>query len=243
MRVYNRVGEKYDNFGYSFTIIVYNKRKDCTIQFEDGTILENINFSNIVAGKIKNPNSPNIYGVGFIGIGKYSSKEYKKIYSVWGGMFRRCYGKEVKYKTYKDCIVDKHWHNFQNFAKWYEENWKPWMVGWHLDKDVKIRGNKIYSDKTCCFLPVEINSLLTNRKNHRGDLPIGVIKKGCKYVAQITKNNNHINIDSLSTPEEAFKKYKEFKELWIKEVANLWKNKINTDAYNTLINWKIEITD
>lgn len=243
MRIYNRVGEKYDNFGCPFTIIGYNKRRDCTIKFDDGTIIENINFSNTLIGKIKNPNFPNVYGVGYIGIGKYSSKDYRKIYATWSGMFRRCYGKEDKFKTYKGVTVCEEWYNFQNFAQWYENNHNPeYMEGWHLDKDIICPDCKTYSPETCCFVPVEINSLLTDRKNHRGELPIGVVKKGLKYIAQITKNNIHININVLNTPEEAFQAYKEFKENWVKEVANKWKNKISDTAYSSLINWKVKPT-
>jgi len=240
----DRIGEKYlSGKGELFTIIDYNTRKNCTIQFEDGTILKNISYSNIIKRNIKNPNYPNIYGIGYHGIGEYSSRRNRKAYSVWNDMFKRCYSKEINHKTYKDCYIDKNWYNFQNFAKWYEDNWKDYMIGWHLDKDVLFKGNKIYSSKTCVFVPVSINSLFTKRQNKRGILPIGVIKKGFMYAAQITKNNVHINIDSLSTPEEAFQAYKAAKEEHIKEVAEKWKSDINIGVYQALINYQVEITD
>ena len=45
-----------------------------------------------------------------------------------------------------------------------------------LDKDILIKGNKIYSQDTCIFVPKAINSLFTNRKRFRGEYPIGVYK-------------------------------------------------------------------
>lgn len=41
-----------------------------------------------------------------------------------------------------------------------DENWKPHMEGWHLDKDILLKGNKVYSPETCAFVPAKINSLL-----------------------------------------------------------------------------------
>ena len=45
---------------------------------------------------------------------------------------------------------------------------------YHLDKDILVKGNKVYSPETCCFVPQEINSLLVTSVRSRGDQPIGV---------------------------------------------------------------------
>ena len=39
--------------------------------------------------------------------------------------------------------------------------------GRYLDKDILVRGNKLYSPDTCLFVPQEINNLLTVQ-NKRG---------------------------------------------------------------------------
>jgi hypothetical protein len=107
------------------------------------------------------PHSDN--GTGFVGVGKYKTsikQKPTKMYSVWKSMLRR----------YKDCSVDSQWCNFQVFAKWHEKNYNPeTMKGWHLDKDILVKGNKIYSPKTCCFVPFQINSLFANVTKHKGD--------------------------------------------------------------------------
>lgn len=67
------------------------------------------------------------------------------------------------------------------------------MVGWALDKDILVKGNKIYSPETCCFVPQEINNLFTKRKSCRGTLPIGVkyIKENKKFSASFSRNKKN----------------------------------------------------
>lgn len=56
---------------------------------------------------------------------------------------------------------------FSNFLKWFNGNY---IKGYALDKDILIKGNKVYSPETCCFVPYEINTLVTNRKNGRNGI-------------------------------------------------------------------------
>ena len=164
-----RLGRVYKSKrGYTAKIIDYIDSYNCTIQFEDGLILENINFDALRKGSFINPYHPSVYGVGYLGIGKYASSVDSKRtfeYNVWTGVLERCYSlyQADKFPTYKGCSISKGWECFQNFAKWFEENWKPHMKGWHLDKDILIKGNKIYSPETCCFVPSEINGVITHR--------------------------------------------------------------------------------
>lgn len=96
-------------------------------------------------------------------------------YVVWCDMLRRCYSEKYHKKkpTYKGCSVCDEWLLFSNFKRWFDENY---IDGYCLDKDIIVKGNKVYSPDTCCFVPKCINSLLTNRKMHRGLEPIGVSK-------------------------------------------------------------------
>lgn len=119
--------------------------------------------------------------IGFIGQGKYSWKTHSLIAEVWSSMFQRSYSKKfhLKNPTYKNCSVDKRWHNFQNFATDYERMYpKNAIEKFHLDKDILVPGNKIYGPDTCCFVPKEINDLF--RKNCALD-PIKVKKLANKW--------------------------------------------------------------
>ena len=116
--------------------------------------------SNIRRGFVRDPYKPFLAGVGYTGVGKYmytKNGKYKKAYSIWSGMIKRCYSKnEQKYcPTYKECTVCKEWHNFQLFAEWFIENYRP---NTHLDKDILIEGNKEYSPKTCIFIDQKSNN-------------------------------------------------------------------------------------
>lgn len=242
----NRTGEKYmNNQGYEVEIIDYIYNTNCTIRFNDFrlTVLKNVSFNSISRGGVRNPYHPTVHGVGYLGLGEFSpwtdGKENRS-YGCWKEMLDRGYSQKTKLKevTYKDVTVDERWHNFQVFAKWFEENY---VEGFHLDKDILVKGNKIYSPETCAFVPQEINSLFTVRQNHRGALPLGVIKSGNNFRARIGKNRKHIG--NFKTPEEAFQAFKVEKELEIKRVADKWKHLIDPRVYKAMYEYQVEITD
>ncbi len=239
----DRVGEKHiTNEGYNIEIIEYFGALNCTIQFDNGTILKNKRYDRIKNGQIKNPQHTSVFGVGCFGICKYNGITHPKSYQPWAGMLERCYDSKYqqKYPTYKDVTVCAEWHNFQNFTPWFEENYKKSFV---LDKDVLFKNNKIYSPINCIFIPTEINGTFTKCNSKRGQYPIGVSKVGNKFKAQININKKIIRLGHFNTIEEAFFVYKTNKEKRIKELAEKYKNQITKLTYTTLINYKVEITD
>ena len=245
----NRVGEKYfTKEGYEVEIIEYFDAHNCTINFINiNVILFNIRFDHIKDGSVINPYHPTVCGVGYLGIGKYTSrnkvsKDKSKHYTTWANMIKRCYDEKIreKYPTYKDVTVCEEWKCFQNFAEWFEENYRE---GFALDKDILLKGNKVYSPETCCFIPNEINALFTKRQNHRGKYPIGVLFNNSRFRAQCCSLNNKKHIGSYNTSIEAFEVYKIAKEEEIKRVAKDWKDKITEKVYQALINYKVEIDD
>lgn len=182
---------------------------------------------------------PTSYNIGYLGEGLYRPKHNKRMYDAWRGIFRRSNDKifQNNQTTYIGCTVDERWHNFQVFAKWYEKNY---VEGWHLDKDILQKGNKIYSPETCCFVPQEVNCLLTKTNAKRGEYPIGVrVNIKGFFVARV--NSRHVG--TFITVEEAFQAYKTAKERCIKEVADKWKELITEECYQALNNYKVEITD
>lgn len=241
-----RIGEKWKtNEGYEVEIIEYFTNKNCSIMFEDGGILHNISYDRIVKGKVKNPNHKSVYETGYTGYGEYSHSKDSVASVKWRSMMERCY--YLKYhkrdSTYKDCTVHSDWHNFQNFCKWFYENY---IEKFDLDKDILFKDNKLYSSKTCCFVPKEINTLLTNSGYTRGKYPIGVCyhKQSGKFASKCNiGNGKQESLGLYNTPEEAFKAYKDFKESRIKFIAKRYKDEITTETYEALINYIVEITD
>jgi hypothetical protein len=243
MKRLNRVGEKLTtNQGYEIEIINYINSKEITVQFNDlhKTVVSGVRYGDIKG--LRNPNHLSHFNIGFLGQGYYNMKEHPKAYIKWRGMLERCYCKKYHSKkpTYIGCSVADDWHNFQNFAQWFYENNTE---SFELDKDILLKENKIYSPKTCCFVPSEVNVLFT-KNIRRGKYPVGVsLHREGKFQASMSVNNKQIYLGLYNTPEEAFQVYKTAKEKYIKEVADKWKDQIIDKVYEAMYNYQVEITD
>lgn len=184
------------------------------------------------------------YGVGIIDY-EHNATELKS-FSVWCNILQRCYDNNLatRYPTYQNCKVCDEWLLLSNFDKWYNENY---VEGYDLDKDILSgKDNKIYSPETCCFVPREINSLLTRRNSKRGIYPIGVSRKTKgKYSSTLQKDGKSYHIGCFDSIEDAFIAYKRAKESHIKKVATKYfkEGKISEKVYNALMNYTVEITD
>lgn len=196
---------------------------------------------------------------GVAGVGYNTSNMPTKVngkhtpeYVMWREMLRRCYSAEFKsrFPCYDGCVVAVEWHDFKNFhgdlikMTGYENI----HLGrsYNLDKDLLLKGNKIYSKETCSIVPQEINKLITSRKSKRGKYPVGVhfsSSKG-KFVVQISldgKNNLHVGY--FNDENSAFLAYKSAKESRIKELAEKHKNCISESVYLALINYEVSEND
>lgn len=243
----DRTGENHiNNEGCKFKIIEYFGWENCTIEFTKNNIIKNISYGNIQKGNVKNPYHSSVCGTGYLGVGEYTSKingKSTKEYTMWLNLIKRCYSIKCqeKHPSYKGCLVDEGWHNFQVFAKWVEDNFKQ---GWQLDKDILVKGNKNYSPETCVFVPQEVNLVFIKCPNRRGIYPIGVhITEENRFQAVVNKNSKRIVLGTFATIEEAFQAYKIAKENYIKEVADKWKEQITEQTYQAMYNYQVEITD
>ena len=245
-RARNRIGKKYiSNEGLEMEIIECFNSTNCTIRFKNGVTLKNRNYEKIKAGKVKNPYFPSVYNIGFIGEGniiKNINGKHTEAYQQWTGMLERCYDEKfhLRHPTYKNCTVTKEWLNFQNFGEWFEKNY---IESYHLDKDILIKGNKVYSPITCCFVPQEINKLLQKSDKIRGKYPIGVRMTVNSLQASITINGKYNYLGAFKNINDAFLAYKQAKEQYIKEIADKFKDRISFPVYYTLMHYNVEITD
>ena len=115
------------NFG-EFKILTYTNNRNVTIEFIDTGYKVNTCLTSVRIGKAKDSMRPNVYEVGYMGKGRYKSRvkgKDTKAYTTWRNMLERCYCPKYKerHPTYKGCTVAKEWHNFQEFAEWYENNY------------------------------------------------------------------------------------------------------------------------
>ncbi len=105
-------------------------------------------------------------------------------YNVWQRMFDCCYNEHSTRSraTYEDCTVSPCWHRYSDFKAWFDQNS---IVGYQLDKDILVPGNRVYSPDTCCFVPSHINMAVRwRRKTPRSGYP-GVTMFGSGFQAQI----------------------------------------------------------
>lgn len=256
-----RVGlERLNNQNSLMRVLAYNNAHDIVVGFQDEYKTEvHTQWANFVRGNVKNPYAPSVLGVGIIG-SKYDtvnkSKNIKE-YDLWYDMLERSYDKKCKekYPAYKNVTCCDEWLNFENFYEWVhnQENFYKWLNGsrWDLDKDILVKGNKVYSPEACCLVSNRVNCLFTKNDSKRGNYPIGVTynKKSGKYVARISKlGNNGKYRESLgyyNAPEEAFQVYKEAKESYIKQIAQeeYAKGNITKQCYDAMMNYQVEIAD
>lgn len=252
----NRIGKHFknrDDLGeYEFIIVEYNNAKDVWIEFQDKYKARiHTTYQHCKDGSIKNPYHPSIYGMGFFGQGKYEGTingKQTKTYKDWFNILIRGFDEELKIKrpTYKDVIVNPEIYNFQDFAEWWHNNYYE-VDGEQMciDKDILVKGNKEYRFDRMIFVPNRINVLFTKCDASRGKYPVGVNynKNSNKYVARCQTLNSRKNLGYYNTPEEAFQAYKEFKEAYIKEVADEYKGRIPDKLYNAMYNWIVEEDD
>lgn len=240
------IGDIYKTVGGECVVIKEDGCMKITVKFLDDYGYETtVQINSLRIGAVKNKGLRSIQGVGYMGSGKYKSskkgvltKEYKK----YATMMCRGYCEKFKRRnpSYANSSVHPDWHNFQNFAEWI--NASPFKdLGYILDKDILVEGNKIYSPETCCLVPHEINSLFYKDVGSGGRFSKGVYyeKDRRKYVAKLKTSEKCHYLGRYETENEAFLAYKAAKECHVKAVAKKWRGGIDDKVYEALMNWEI----
>ena len=233
-----------------FKVLKYNDSYNVEIQFLKTGYETVATLGDIKNGNVRDPYSPSVHGVGITGT-KYPitvNGVQTKEYDLWKSMLKRCYSDIYKKKnpTYEGCEVSDNFKSYEYFYEWCQSQVGFGNDGWQLDKDLLIKGNKVYSENTCVFIPKEINQILIKCTASRGKHLIGVYwsKTANAFVARVSRNkgcSEHLGL--FSTELEAFNAYKTAKETFVKEQANKWKSQIDERAYEALMKYTVEITD
>lgn len=251
----NRIGEVNCNkYGTKMKIIEILDQKNIYIEFQDAyKIIKKGSYHAFKNGTLKNPYDKSVHNIGYLGEGSFQSRKGKdsKIlapYGKWASIIARCYDPTVKRKlpAYEGCTMVDSWHNLQNFGAWYEDNFYQ-IPGekMEIDKDILVKGNKIYGPETCVFVPRDMNRLLEKRARGRGKNPIGVSwnPQDKYFEAYCNHKGKRIHHTFHKTEMDAFLSYKNFKESLLKKVAEEYKPHIPAKLYHALINYKVEIGD
>lgn len=225
-------------------VIGYENNRNVKVMFYEPAFVTTCETGDLRKGKVKNPLYPNVCGVGYIGIGEYSSKDVRA-YCLWLSMLKRSYSEDFKtrFPSYKNVTVCEDWHNFQNFAKWCYS--QPLLNAkddkghsYHLDKDILSKGNKIYSPETCCFVPREINNLYMEYTKNYGKVTtrVSVSNNGDKFKARIMILGKNVNLGQYDTMEEAVNSYNTAKKEHMSDVIQKWSGKIDEKVTKELVN-------
>lgn len=234
--------------GYKFVVVDYTGNSFYKIRFENGYEVR-AKITHIKSGVTKNPYHRTVFGVGYLGEKGYQAHHKGKsthAYSTWFSMMRRCYCEKSKIlqPAYIDCTVDEEWHNFQNYAEWYYNN--PYAkVGWCLDKDIIVQGDRVYHKDYCTFVPQEINASVIYKSTTKYGLPRGVSKHrydSSKYTAYVWDKHESKYKGVYETPEEAYAEYVRGKKKKFLDLVEKYKGKVDPRVCDALINWDFTIS-
>lgn len=191
-------------------------------------------------------NSRKVGKINMDSVKKLDGKECKE-YTLWRSMIYRCYSEKYhkRYPSYRGCEVSEYFLHYDNFRIWCHNQVGFGNPKWDLDKDILVKGNKVYSEDTCCFVPNEINKLIIKSNRSRGEYPLGVCydKSRNTYKVRLCINGKQTHIKTCKTVDQAFLVYKLEKEKQIQIVAERWFGEIDDRVYTALMNYKVEPTD
>lgn len=179
-------------------------------------------------------------------------------FSIHDNLYTRCYNPKYQEKkpTYIGCYMHEYVKDFQMFAHWL--NLQPHFNSvddsgkfYNLDKDLIEKGNKCYAFDKMVLVPITINSFLTKANSKRNGLPLGVhyhkSSIGGKSPYQVGCRNPFLNKDvylaAVSSPEQGFEIYKKYKESMAVKLAEHWKGRVDEIVIQSLLNYRVEITD
>ena len=239
---------KTKNYGDVVVLDYYNAR-DVTIKFLNTGNVRKTGTSELKKGEIRDNEAFPVYIVGIMDVPNEARRNVPipKEYSIWNGVRHRCYNENIRHLTpsYQEAEMSENFKRYSYFKDWCHNQIGFDQDGWQLDKDILIKGNKLYSEATCCFVPPEINTLILKADRIRGKYPIGVYedKQAGKFKVRISVEGKQKHVGRYYCEKEAFYAYKVAKEQYIKEVANKWKGQIDVRVYEALINWEVSIDD
>ncbi len=218
---YEGVDYKTNNFGI-LTILEYITTEKVKVIFKNTGYTRYTSIREINKGEVKDLLKPTVSGIGYLGGSDYNISVGGKMtqaYCCWKDMLKRCYTKKhlQKCPTYKGCTVVPEWHNFQNFAKWFEDNH---IEGYHLDKDIKVEGNKVYGPDTCMFVSHSTNMQKAHAKNYTIRSPNGEVLE-IYNMADFCRNSGLLEEMMSKVARGVKKSYKGYTAIVNQEVSDV----------------------
>lgn len=146
--------------GKFIIISVSEDNRKCVVQFLNTGTTKICYLVNAYAGKIKDQYCTTVYNNGYYG--DFEKVHYwKEAKQLWQNMLKRCYCEKDSKGYFGKSFVCERWKCFANFLEDLPslKNFDKWLLGqnnnfdkYNLDKDLIIKGNKIYSKELCQFI-------------------------------------------------------------------------------------------
>ncbi len=187
------------------------------------------------------------YNIGY-NSGKYGYAATEKVggkwinlkrYTVWSSMIKRCYSEELV--VYQDVTVDPVWHDYQDFAVWWE-NQPPHRHedNWQLDKDIINPSARAYSPDNCRLVPTHVNVLIKKMADRGYTQGVNYHKRDKAFRAYVVDASGvHLEKNGFKSELDAFLWHKKEKEVIVKQLAEKYKSVIDFDVYEALINYSV----
>lgn len=131
-----------------------------------------------------------------------------KSMSIWRSLRVRCKNNssfQLEFPTYVGCCMSDNFKDFQTFARWYSTQIGYNISGYQIDKDILVRGNKIYGEHTCVLVPPVVNMFFVKRPTK--SLPTGVQKSAKGYSSSIRLDGVWTNLGNFRSITEAENAY------------------------------------
>ena len=228
------------NSSGDFKVIEVLGSRNIAIRFvETGTEVHNLQKANVLRGNVHDYMIPTFLGLGYLGSDGMTKNT--AAYNCWSAMLTRCYSESYHStrETYRDCEVEPSWLNLTTFRKWFELNH---IKGYHLDKDLLVQGNRVYSENTCTFIPQEVNAAIVEKSKVIDGCEGGVSKRRVKGK---TEYNGLYNVSfgrkylgRTRDLDEANSLYKEYKKFYFEVMVDKyeeqgWLTKTQAEALRT----------
>lgn len=192
-------GDLFSSSDGEFEVLDYGGSKSVLIRFITTGFVTLKTSTAVRSGRVKDKMLPKIYGVAFMGDGKYrptKSGVVTEAYSKWKSMLQRCFDRKFQQRcgTYLGCTVCDEWLNFQVFAEWYYSSKSINIESPQLDKDIKKPGNLHYCPELCSVVSRRDNSMEANSRTKAKEY---IMKNPSGVVVLIHNMNKFCKINKL----------------------------------------------
>ncbi len=209
----------------SVIILEYKSSENVIVQFEDGN-KKRTSINAINKKSLFNPYKKSVKNTGYFGEGYYKSKinnKSTKCYTEWSRMIGIFYNNDGSLR--KGVKVCDEWHNFQNYAKWFEENYTEGLtITYNILKNCTL-----ISEESTHIIPLKITQFFKmqhlNKKERYG-----------KYCVRF--RNKHIGY--FITPENAKEAYLNIKNKTYQSELEQFKDILKYNTYKTFKNFKFK---